>query len=63
MLLHTISVHYCNSDLAGKKVFMYYDATVEFSTQEYYIFVVIAVCVLVIFIVFPTVLLIVSKLA
>jgi len=58
-LLHTISVHYCNSDIVEKKGFMYYDATVECSTHEYHIFVVIAVCVLVIFIVFPTVLLLV----
>ena len=58
-LLHTFDVRY-NSNRAGpKKCFLYYDATVECNTQEYSIFAAVAVCVLVIFIVFPTVLLIV----
>ena len=55
-LLHTIHVR---SLLARSEYLLYYDATVECSTQEYSIFVSVAVCVLVIFILFPTVLLIV----
>ena len=56
-LLRTFDGRY--SDLAERKCFLYYNATVECSTQKYYVFVAIAVCVLVIFIAFPTVLLIV----
>ena len=58
-LLRTFGGRYSAHDLAERKCFMYYDATVQCSTQEYYVFVSIAACVLVIFIVFPTVLLIV----
>ena len=43
----------------SSECFLYYDATVECSTQEYSIFVSVALCVLVFFILFPTVLLIV----
>ena len=56
-LLHTSYLH--NVLVSPRKCFLYYDATVECNTQEFSMFVAIAVCVLVIFIVFPTVLLIV----
>ena len=55
-LLHTFDVR---SIPRSSECFLYYDATVECSTQEYSIFVSVAICVLVIFILFPTVLLIV----
>ena len=56
-LLHTSPVTY-NNDNSSKCV-LYYDPTVECHTQEYSIFATLAVCVLVIFIICPTILLIV----
>ena len=56
-LLYTFHIH-INNQLPRKCV-LYYDPTVECHTQEFTIFAVIAVCVLVIFIIFPTILLIV----
>ena len=55
-LLHTFDVR---SIPRRSECFLYYDATVECSTQELSIFVSVAVCVLVFFILFPTLLLIV----
>ena len=57
MLLYTFHVQYNYGDIP-KKCFLYYDTTVECNTQEYFIFAAIAGCVLVIFIVSPTILLI-----
>ena len=59
-LLHTLSiryVHYNSLDIERKCV-LYYDPTVECNQQEYSIFAAIAGCALVIFIICPTVLLI-----
>ena len=56
-LLDTFHVQYNYGDIP-KKCFLYYDPTVECNTQEYIIFVAIAGCVLTIFIVSPTILLI-----
>jgi len=55
-LLYTFCVH--RNAHAQKKCTMYYDPQVECHTWEYSIFAAIAVCVLVIFILFPTTLLI-----
>ena len=57
MLLYTFHVQYNYGDIPEKCV-LYYDTTVECNTQEYVIFAAIAGCVLVIFIVSPTILLI-----
>ena len=54
-LLHTFHLKY-NNYLS--KCFLYYDSTVECNTQEYTIFSALASCVLLIFIVCPTILLI-----
>ena len=58
MLLHTFPLRYHYANISNKCV-LYYDSTVECHTQEYYMFSAIAYCVLVIFIVCPTILLIV----
>ena len=55
-LLYTTYVHY-NSHTKTKRI-LYYDPTVEFHTQEYAIFGSIAGCVLAIFVILPTILLI-----
>jgi len=55
-LLYTTYVHY-NSHIKTKRI-LYYDPTVEFHTQEYAIFGSIAGCVLAIFVILPTILLI-----
>ena len=55
-LLHTFDVR---SIPRRSQRFLYYDATVECSTQEFSIFGSVALCVLVFFILFPTLLLIV----
>ena len=57
MLLHTFPFKYNYVDTPNKCV-LYYDPTVECHTQEYTIFAAIAYCVLVIFIILPTILLI-----
>ena len=59
MLLHTIPLKYNYDNIPNNKCVLYYDSTVECHAQEYTIFSALAVCVLVIFILFPTVLLIV----
>ena len=56
-LLYTFHVQYNYGDIP-KKCVLYYDTTVECNTQEYIIFAAIAVCVLAIFIISPTILLI-----
>ena len=56
-LFYTIPLGYNYIDIPNKCV-LYYDSTVECHTQEYTIFSALAVCVLVIFIICPTVLLI-----
>ena len=56
-LLFTFQVHYNYGDNLRKCV-LYYDPTVECHTPEFAIFVALAVCVLVIFILTPTVILI-----
>ena len=56
-LLFTFQVHYNYGDIQSKCV-LYYDSTVECHALEYSIFAGIAGCVLAIFIVFPTLLLI-----
>ena len=56
-LLYTIPFRHNYDDVPNKCV-LYYDSTVECHTQEYYTFSAIAVCVLVIFIICPTLLLI-----
>ena len=55
-LLYVIQIKY-NVPLP-KKFVLFYDPTVELYTPEYFIFLAIAVCVLLLFIIFPTVLLI-----
>ena len=55
-LLYTFHVSYINGDKTNCN--LYYDPTVECYTLEYSIFAAIAVCVLVIFIICPTILLI-----
>ena len=58
-LLYTVPFQYVNgSPDFPQKCVLYYDSTVECHTLEYSIFAAIAVCVLVIFIIFPTILLI-----
>ena len=57
MLLHTFPFKYNYIDTPNKCV-LYYDPTVECHTQEYYTFAAIAYCVLIIFIICPTILLI-----
>ena len=56
-LLYTFPFKYNYGDIPTKCV-LYYDSTVECHTQEYIIFSAIAVCVFVIFIICPTILLI-----
>ena len=56
-VLYTFTVHY-NSVNTSKSCVLYYDPTVKCHTQEYFIFAAIAGCVLVVFILFPTLLLI-----
>ena len=56
-LLFTIPFNHNYNDILNKCV-LYYDPTVECHTQEYSVFATIAVCVLVIFIICPTILLI-----
>ena len=56
-LLYTFNVQYNYGD-GPKKCVLYYDPTVECNTQEYIMFAAIAGCVLVIFIISPTILLI-----
>ena len=56
-LLYTFPLRYNYGDILNKCV-LYYDSTVECHTQEFAIFSAIAVCVLVIFIICPTILLI-----
>ena len=56
-LLYPFYIRY-NYDNIPTKLVLYYDPTVEFHTQEYSIFAAIAVCVLVTFIICPTILLI-----
>ena len=56
-LLNTFHVQYNYGDIPRKCV-LYFDTTVECNTQEYIIFAAIASCVLVIFIMSPTILLI-----
>ena len=56
-MLYTFTVHY-NSVNTSKSCILYYDPTVKCHTQEYFIFAAIAGCVLVVFILFPTLLLI-----
>ena len=55
-LLYYFNVH--NNNHLPQKCVLYYDPTVECHTQEFAIFGTIAVCILIIFIIFPTVLLI-----
>ena len=55
-LLYTMHIDY-NSHIETKIV-LYYDTTVEYHTQEYYMFAALAGCVLSIFVVIPTILLI-----
>ena len=50
--------HVYNSAGAKKKIVLYYDPTVEVHSEEYVIFAALAGCVLAIFVVFPTALLI-----
>ena len=57
MLLHTIPLKY-NYDNIPNKCVLYYDSNIECHAQEYTIFSAIAYCVLVIFIICPTILLI-----
>ena len=52
------TVHFMNNLGVRKKCVLYYDPTVECHTLEYSILAAVAICVLVIFILFPTVLLI-----
>ena len=54
-LLYTVDIKYDNGD---RKCALYYDPTVECNSMEHSIFAAIAGCVLVVFILFPTVLLI-----
>jgi len=56
-LLYTFTLK-CNYGDTPTKCVLYYDSTAECNTQEYTIFSAIAVCVLVIFIICPTILLI-----
>ena len=56
-LLYTFHIQYNHGDIPSKCV-LYYDSTVECHAQEYTIFSAIAGCVLVIFIICPTLLLI-----
>ena len=56
-LLYTSDIHYNSGDIA-KKCALYYDPTVECHTQEYAIFAALAGCVLVVFVLLPTILLI-----
>ena len=57
MLLHTFSLKHLHNNFPNE-CFLYYDSTVECHTQEYTIFSALAYCVLVIFIMCPTILLI-----
>ena len=57
-LTDNIRIKYYNYRNVPNKCFLYYDSTVECSTQEYTIFSAIASCVLLIFIACPTILLI-----
>ena len=54
-LLYTVDINY---DIGNTKCVLYYDPTVECNSVEHSIFVAIAGCVLAVFILFPTVLLI-----
>ena len=56
-LLYTVHIQYNYSDIP-KRCVLYYDSTVQCNTQEYFLFAAIAGCVLVIFIICPTILLI-----
>ena len=56
-LLYTIYIQY-NYGNNSRKCVSYYDPTVDCHTQEFALYAAIAVCVLVIFIIFPTILLI-----
>ena len=58
ILFVSFTLLYTSSSKALNKCFLYYDPTVECNSQEHSIFSAVAVCVLVIFIVSPTVLLI-----
>ena len=57
-LLHSMSIFHNHHDTRALNCVLYYDPTVECYTVEYSIFSAIAVCVLVIFIISPTILLI-----
>ena len=56
-LLYTMHIRY-NSHSIESKTVLYYDTTVEYHTQEYYIFAALAGSVLSLFVVIPTILLI-----
>ena len=56
-LLYTSDIHYISGDIP-KKCALYYDPTVECHTQEYAIFAALAGCVVVVFVLLPTILLI-----
>ena len=56
-LLYTFRVHNIHGHIP-RKCILYYDPTVECNTHEYSIFAALAVCALVIFIIWPTILLI-----
>ena len=56
-LLYTVHIQYNYSDIP-KRCVLYYDSTVQCNTQEYFLFAAIAGCVLTIFIVSPTILLV-----
>ena len=57
-LLSTTIIHFNLGDILSKCV-LYYDPTVECYTQEHFLFAVIASCVVIVFIIFPAILLIV----
>ena len=57
-LLHTFPIRIRYNTKTRTKCALYYDPTVECNTQEQYIFMAIAGCVLVVFIISPTILLI-----
>ena len=56
-LLYTFYIHYNYTDIE-RKCALYYDLTVKCDAQEYFLFAAMAGCVLVIFIICPTILLI-----
>ena len=56
-LLYSFKIKY-NFEISREKYVLYYDPTVEYNTQEHSVCAAIAICVLAIFIIFPTIILI-----